>query len=613
MWRLGRRVLPAGIVYDGGSDWIALSNDFVSYLTFANNSLLRGLAKVYEHTLLPAESYFHTVLLNSEHCDTVIDNNLHLTNWKRRLGCKCQYKKIVDWCGCSPNDFKLEDWTRLQPTTEKAGLYFGRKFEPVVDLLVINKLETWIQDDVSNYKLHRDESYDKYWENIYDHLDKEPVSDEAKLTAFKSLIRLSISFLETLCSLHHPDTQAIPRNESDSLTTVHLLNENNRFKGLLITFEHETENGKIRLESWIRPKQKFKLVRRLGPINRLVSMTACSDFDVKELMFRNFGCIMGPTSSITLLHEWSISEDVMDDEVMNFAITFSWLDPLNQTVLSYEESIAFETPQEMSSSSLLLSSTPNLRMPLVPGAWKVLMIFHDIVVAETAFLVAPGSASGRKAKKMVSKSDNETTTTTRPSPSQGNNKDFALPVEDEEGVIHGVRNSLSLDAVQDEDKSGLNNKNNNNNRLSIDGITKKSRRSRSFEYKSESLIDSLISTFWSVQEVCFVEDESDEEDSFPHHHQPIDLNDAGVEAKNTFKTIPNQSRAIQDKVQNQGQTSLARKESDWICSLYPVYPSKRGSNDEEDAAADSNKRVKLNSCSMTSWSTFFPDPKSEII
>lgn len=44
----------------------------------------------------------------------MVDNNLRLTNWNRKLGCKCQYKHIVDWCGCSPNDFKPSDLSRFQ-------------------------------------------------------------------------------------------------------------------------------------------------------------------------------------------------------------------------------------------------------------------------------------------------------------------------------------------------------------------------------------------------------------------------------------------------------------------------------------------------------------------
>lgn len=60
------------------------------------------------------QSFFHTVLENSAHCESMVDNNLRITNWNRKLGCKCQYKHIVDWCGCSPNDFKPADFHRFQ-------------------------------------------------------------------------------------------------------------------------------------------------------------------------------------------------------------------------------------------------------------------------------------------------------------------------------------------------------------------------------------------------------------------------------------------------------------------------------------------------------------------
>lgn len=58
MWRLGDRELPNGIRLDGGSDWIGLSRDFCSYLITANDTLLRGLDTIYQHTLLPAEVSF---------------------------------------------------------------------------------------------------------------------------------------------------------------------------------------------------------------------------------------------------------------------------------------------------------------------------------------------------------------------------------------------------------------------------------------------------------------------------------------------------------------------------------------------------------------------------
>lgn len=65
MWRFGRRPLPTGIRLDGGSDWIALTHDFASYLIFANNTLIRGLLQIYAHTLLPAEVTFNTFVNSS--------------------------------------------------------------------------------------------------------------------------------------------------------------------------------------------------------------------------------------------------------------------------------------------------------------------------------------------------------------------------------------------------------------------------------------------------------------------------------------------------------------------------------------------------------------------
>lgn len=73
-------------------------------------------------SLSPLQSFFHTVLENSPHCDTMVDNNLRITNWNRKLGCKCQYKHIVDWCGCSPNDFKPQDFHRFQVSPQPRPL-----------------------------------------------------------------------------------------------------------------------------------------------------------------------------------------------------------------------------------------------------------------------------------------------------------------------------------------------------------------------------------------------------------------------------------------------------------------------------------------------------------
>ncbi|TNN25696.1 Xylosyltransferase 1 [Liparis tanakae] len=87
MWRLGDRKIPEGIAVDGGSDWFLLNRPFVDYVVNSRDELVGSMKRFYTYTLLPAESFFHTVLENSAHCETMVDNNLRLTNWNRKLGC----------------------------------------------------------------------------------------------------------------------------------------------------------------------------------------------------------------------------------------------------------------------------------------------------------------------------------------------------------------------------------------------------------------------------------------------------------------------------------------------------------------------------------------------
>lgn len=80
------------------------------------------------------------VLGNSEFCSTIVNNNLRVTNWNRKKGCKCQHKNVVDWCGCSPNVFRHGDTARLASTQSKP-FFFARKFEHTVDSDIIDFVE----------------------------------------------------------------------------------------------------------------------------------------------------------------------------------------------------------------------------------------------------------------------------------------------------------------------------------------------------------------------------------------------------------------------------------------------------------------------------------------
>ena len=103
------------------SDWILLSSSaltvHVSHAHAYTHTHARTLARTHTHTFITCwllQSFFHTVLYNSAHCMTMVNNNLHLTNWRRHQGCNCQYKHIVDWCGCSPNDFLPHDMEKIK-------------------------------------------------------------------------------------------------------------------------------------------------------------------------------------------------------------------------------------------------------------------------------------------------------------------------------------------------------------------------------------------------------------------------------------------------------------------------------------------------------------------
>jgi protein xylosyltransferase len=114
MWNLGHKRLPNGIMFEGGSDWMVFTKDFVSYVTNGKDELLNGLKTVFSYTAHPNEAFFHTVLRNSKFCSSYVNKESHLVNWKLDHGCRIDqcHKKYGDFCGCSPNG-KLYSLSKL--------------------------------------------------------------------------------------------------------------------------------------------------------------------------------------------------------------------------------------------------------------------------------------------------------------------------------------------------------------------------------------------------------------------------------------------------------------------------------------------------------------------
>ena len=270
MWRLGRRQLPDGIQLDGGSDWICLNRRFVTYIINSDDDLITGLKRVFNYTLLPAESFFHTSLRNSEFCWSFVNNNLHLTNWKRKRGCKCQHKAIVDWCGCSPNDILPEEFGKINGTLHRQ-VYFARKFEPSISQNVLNSVDRELLKVTPD--LSGDPTYLKYWQNIYHHKDT-PESHKSPLKMLAHSLVPNKKLLLEINSYHVDD----------------------QMEGVLLLFESQDIDNEVE-EYWVKSRRALNL---LESSSLLLETEIGGDFDPKELVFRNYFNVLSQFSQPSL-------------------------------------------------------------------------------------------------------------------------------------------------------------------------------------------------------------------------------------------------------------------------------------------------------------------------
>ncbi|XP_017786273.1 PREDICTED: xylosyltransferase oxt isoform X2 [Nicrophorus vespilloides] len=365
MWRTGDRQLPWGIQIDGGSDWIALSRKFVNYVASDYpDQLVEGLLVFFKYTLLPAESFFHTVLRNSKFCGTYVDNNLHVTNWKRRLGCKCQYKHVVDWCGCSPNDFKPEDWLRIQ-NTQTRQLFFARKFEPIINQAVVVQLEEWLYSyDFSKSILN----INSYWHSIYNALDLGQNVDDSVISISNSAIRSKFRSLK--CN-----------NDLIKIKEIHTFHVSDSYNRTLVLFEATSLNSSVvsTYELGFRPRKRLVVKKSPEFPYRLENLVVSSEYDQKEQISRNFGKMLGPYSEPTLIYHFSSVSSPEPTKVAN--ISFLWIDPGARLIEISEVSIE--------DGYTIGHIKPNLKQPLLPGSWTLKMIHKSSILAEVKFLVTP--------------------------------------------------------------------------------------------------------------------------------------------------------------------------------------------------------------------------------
>ncbi|XP_071060182.1 xylosyltransferase 2 isoform X2 [Pseudochaenichthys georgianus] len=365
MWRLGERSIPEGLEVSGGSDWFALTRRFVEYVINSQDVLVSGLKQFYTYALLPAESFFHTVLGNSHMCDTLVDNNLRVTNWNRKLGCKCQYKHIVDWCGCSPNDFKPQDLIRIQQLTRPT--FFARKFESSVNQEAIDILDTHLYGQYAPGTT----ALKAYWESLFETEDGLAALSDAALTAHTAFFRLGLRNLLTPQST----VDACRFEPVGYPLSVHVYFYDDRFQGYLIRQEVQAAGSKVRetLEMWAVPQATLVLQSNLKEFERLKNLEIGTEWDLKERIFRNFGGLIGPLSEPLAVQKWARGP--------NLTATIVWIDPAQVVAASYD--ITVDVDAEYTQYK------PPLQRPLRPGTWSVRMLKQWELVAEVSFLVMP--------------------------------------------------------------------------------------------------------------------------------------------------------------------------------------------------------------------------------
>ena len=357
MWRLGPRELQRGIQVDGGSDWITINSEFAHYVVNGQDGTIEGLRQYFKYTLLPAEAFFHMALRNTRFCSSAVNNNLHLTNWNRKQGCKCQHKAIVDWCGCSPNDFLPGDRAKLNKTARRDDIFFARKFEPVISQESVDFLDGWISGgDHGNIP-----GWKSYWQNIYHYLDKSPAPRAEVLSLGTVLAQLTLDTSEVM-----------PRGATlKGLREITLYKKEDVVRGVLVRFVADA-GGLLELESLVEVRPTRGMIWR----PREIAVSIGTDFDPKEVLFRNFFGAIGPQSDVQLLYESEEGSAAEFDVV--------WFDPAGD--IAAVDHIALEN----GTSRVEETIKPALAKPLSPGRWTATVVdSRDNAVLELPFLVVP--------------------------------------------------------------------------------------------------------------------------------------------------------------------------------------------------------------------------------
>nr|CAH8871026.1 unnamed protein product [Trichobilharzia regenti] len=436
VWHLGERPIPSGVILDGGSDWMILPKVFVDYIIHSEDSLISDIKEYFRYSLLPVESFFHTVAQNTHFCTSVINHYLRFINWKRPQGCGCKYGSVVDWCGCSP--LTLNGPKDAETLCELAGkcsqsdyglqpLFFARKFDSTIDMGIINfvisKLLT--RDDIT--VTSNDDNY--YLENIYSKEENLMTDDNPhQQTLFLALNCLSrkliLQLLETYNNSHNIFStkslllnafalfNAIGWQEFDGSLSNELVrgwvDKRNTVPSLVLQIELqnavEMNSAEARdnfiIEILIHPPS-FSFTTSDTTDSLLPGdigfLEISSNFDVKEQIFRNYPRFLTLHELLTILILWKGNSDY---KIYKTSVVFTLINPRgipcpNQVTLPLvqnEHTVRSLAMPDLYITTSLIKSTviTNCVSPdinVISGEWSVLAVTSSGQVSRVKFLL----------------------------------------------------------------------------------------------------------------------------------------------------------------------------------------------------------------------------------
>ncbi|MEH7112171.1 beta-1,6-N-acetylglucosaminyltransferase [Neobacillus niacini] len=113
---------PKELSFYKGSQWFTVPFEVAKYIIeFLNENV--WYYRFFENSLVPDESFFHTLIMNSHFKSNVINNNLMFLKWGETLSGRN-----------SPQDLTSEDLNKIVDSNQ----YFARKFDEDIDNSVID-------------------------------------------------------------------------------------------------------------------------------------------------------------------------------------------------------------------------------------------------------------------------------------------------------------------------------------------------------------------------------------------------------------------------------------------------------------------------------------------